>query len=64
MSKLTLKALRVNAGLSQKEAAKLIGVSNQTLCAYENGRAFPKQPVIEKMCEVYGVTYDVINFAP
>lgn len=64
MSKITLKALRVNAGYSQKEAAKMIGVSNQTLCAYENGKAFPKQPTIERICEVYGVAYDVINFAP
>ena len=33
--KITLKAARVNAGLTQKEAAKKIGISYQTLSDYE-----------------------------
>lgn len=64
MEKLSLKALRVQNGYSQKEAAKKLGVSNKTLCAYENGKQSPKQPIIEKMCALYGVTYDYIDFAP
>lgn len=64
MEKLSLKALRVQNGYSQKKAAELLKISNKTLCAYENGRAFPKQPVIERMCELYGVSYDYIDFTP
>ena len=64
MDKIKLKALRCNAGYSQKEAAKILKVSNQTLCKWENGKSFPKQPMIEKMCKLYGVTYDVIDFIP
>ncbi len=63
MEKITLKAARVNAGYSQKGAAKILDISNKTLCAWENGKSFPKQPMIEKMCALYGVTYDSINFA-
>lgn len=64
MIKITLAAARKNAGYSQKKAADLLGISNTTLCSFEKGKSFPKQPMIEKMCELYGVSYDVINFAP
>lgn len=62
MQKLSLKAARVNAGYSQKKAAELLGISNKTLCSWENGRTFPDQPMIEKICALYGVTYDMIDF--
>ena len=62
MQKMSLKAWRVNAGLSQREASVKIGVSVKTLCFWEKGKAFPKQPKIEKICDTYGCTYDVIDF--
>ena len=62
MKKITLKAARVNAGYSQKEAAEHLGISNKTLCSWENGKTFPDQPMIEKLCGLYGVTYDMIVF--
>ena len=62
MRKITLKAARANAGYSQKEAAELLGISNKTLCSWENGKTFPDQPMIEKLCVLYGVTYDMIVF--
>lgn len=64
MNKITLSAARVNAGYSQKQAAKLLDISNKTLCNWEKGKTFPEQPMIEKLCNLYGVTYDMINFAP
>ena len=64
MSKITLSAARVNAGYSQKAAAELLQISNKTLCNWEKGKSFPDQPMIEKLCNLYGVTYDMINFAP
>lgn len=63
MKQITLKAARVNAGYSQKEAAAILGISNKTLCSWENGKTFPDQPMIEKLCALYGVTYDMIVFA-
>ena len=50
MEKLSLKALRVNAGLSQEGAAKELSVSTSTLGNWESGKSFPKQPNIEKLC--------------
>ncbi len=62
MGKMTLKALRVNVGLTQKEGSKRIGVSQKTLMNWEKGNTYPNQKQIEKICEVYDVSYDYINF--
>lgn len=59
---MTLKAIRVNKGLSQEEAAKLIGVGSDTLSNYERGITYPDIPVLKKIEEVYEVKYDDINF--
>lgn len=62
--KITLASARVNAGLNQKRAASLLGVSNRTLCSWENGESFPDALQIEKICELYGIPYDNLNFLP
>lgn len=62
MSKITLKAARVNAGYTQKEAAKLLGVSNSTLGRWENMISFPNVEQINKICDLYGVGYADIIF--
>lgn len=63
MQKISLAAARKNAGYSQKSAADALNISNATLCSWEKGKTFPKQPMIEKMCELYGIPYDFIDFA-
>lgn len=63
MPKISLKAARVNAGYTQTKAANLIGVSTSTLRNWELGITFPKQPKIMKICEIYGLSYDVIDFS-
>ena len=62
--KMTLEAARRNAKLTQKEAATALGVSNATLCNWENGKSFPNAEQIERICDLYGVPYDHINFLP
>lgn len=62
--KITLAAARVNAGLTQKEAAAMLGVSNKTLCSWENCISFPDAQQIKDICELYVVSYDNINFLP
>lgn len=62
MIKISLKAARVNAGLSQKEAARLLNVSNKTLSNWENGDTFPSAEKIDVLCKLYGVSYDNIIF--
>lgn len=64
MLKITIRAARVNAGLQQKDAAEKLGVSNKTLGKWENGETFPPADKIPVICELYGVSYDNLNFLP
>jgi transcriptional regulator with XRE-family HTH domain len=64
MLKITLEAARVNAGHTQKEAAKLLGISNKTLQNWECSKSFPNADKIAEICDLYGIAYDNINFLP
>lgn len=64
MGTITLKAARVNKGMTQDEAAKAIGISPETLSNYERGNSFPDVPIILKIEMVYGVQFSDIIFLP
>jgi transcriptional regulator with XRE-family HTH domain len=64
MLKISIKAARVNAGLSQKKAATHLGVSNKTISNWENGVTFPPADKILEICDLYAVPYDCLNFLP
>ncbi len=61
---LTLKALRINAGMDQKSAAQVLGITPETLSNWERGKSFPNVPQISKLEELYKTTYADINFLP
>lgn len=61
---ITLKAARVNVGLTQKQAAECLGISDNALWNYENGRSFPDIRVVKKMEEVYKISYNDLIFLP
>lgn len=60
--KITLKAARINAGLTQYQAAKAIGVSRESIQNYEEGRCKPKYDTYLKMLEVYQVPQELLSF--
>ena len=64
MFKISLEAARVNARLTQKDAAQKLNISNTTLGKWEKGESFPAADKIPEICELYGVHYDNINFLP
>ena len=64
MVQITLEAARVNAGYTQKEAAKRLGISNCTLLHWEKGISMPKANQIVAICDLYGVPYDMLIFLP
>jgi hypothetical protein len=49
-------------GYTQAEAAKLIGISPDTLSNYECGKSYPDIPVLKKIEEVYQISYNDIIF--
>lgn len=61
--KLTLKALRVNYGLTQREMAKLVGCSIESWRNYENGVTAPNNKVVEKIVTTFKVNYNDIIFS-
>ena len=62
MPKMSLAAARINAGLTQKQAATALNISNKTLCQWEKGASVPRVDKINAICVLYGVTYDNIDF--
>lgn len=61
-TKISLKAARVNKGLTQEAAAKMLGISVFTLINYESGKSYPDVPIIKQIEKVYGVPYHMLNF--
>lgn len=61
---LTLRALRANNHLTQKEAAAKIGISEDTWANWENAKTFPDVPKIKKIEEVFNISYNEIIFLP
>jgi len=61
---MTLKAARVNSGLTQVDAAKLLGISVDTLRSWEKSKTFPDVQNLKNIEKLYGVSYNDLNFLP
>ena len=61
--RITLEAARVNVGLKQSEAAKVIGVDKKTLSSWETGKTIPKSDKIPIICSTYKCHYDDIRWS-
>lgn len=64
LMKITLKAARVNKGLTQEKAAFKIGVAKYTISNWERGRSYPDALCIKKIEKVYEINYNDIIFLP
>lgn len=62
MHELSIKAARVNAGLTQEELAKKMGVHRLTIAAWEANPASMKIKEAEQLCSILGVSFDQIFF--
>lgn len=60
----TLKQARQDKKYTQAEAAKLLGISVETLGNYERGKSYPDIPTLRKIEELYGVPYHRLIFLP
>ena len=61
LEKLTLKAIRVNKGLTQKEAAEDIGISDRALSLYEQGKRIPRWDMLKRIIDYYGVSIEFVD---
>ena len=62
--KITIKAARVNAGLTQDEVAAQINKSKNTILSYEKGRSIPDIETGKALAKLYGVSIDDLIFLP
>ena len=53
MSKISLKAARVNAGMTLKEVSKRTNISMYTLAKYEKGEVSPRWDTFLLLCSLY-----------
>lgn len=60
---ISLKAARVNAGLTQREAAEALQISKSTILSYEKYRTKPDIDTAKKIANLYGITVNDIFFA-
>lgn len=58
----SLRAARVNAKMTQEQAAEAIGVRQNTISRWELGTSVPSGKFIPKICKAYGMHYDDIIF--
>ena len=62
--KWTLQAARVNKRLSRAKVCKILGIGSNTIYMWESGRSTPNAIQIGKLCELYGVKFEQLNFLP
>jgi DNA-binding XRE family transcriptional regulator len=55
---LSLAAARVNANMTQRAAAKAIGVSRYSIMNWENGKTSPSVTQLKALCREYGIDID------
>lgn len=55
-----LQAARINCGLSRKQIAELIGVSESLIGLYESGNRQPSLSALLKLASIYKVTTDYL----
>lgn len=60
---ITQKAARINAGLTQGQVAKLMGVQTCTICNWENGKFPMKDYQKNQLADIYNMDIKYIKFA-
>ena len=55
---MNLASVRINAGLSQSEVARRIGVDQSSVSCWEAGKRMPRAIMLVKMAELYGCSID------
>lgn len=60
MTQITLRAARVNAGLTLKEVAKKLGVTERTVGNWEKGSTNIPAKELIALCTIYAISIDAI----
>ena len=61
--KITLKALRVNAGYTIEKASRKLNISSVTLRNYETKKTIPNMEVLNKMLKLYDAKFSKFEYS-
>ena len=61
MRKISLAAARVNAGLTQGDMVKAVGVCRNIIVDWEKGRKHPTMEQLEKYCKACGCSVSDVD---
>lgn len=57
-----LVACREKAGLTRTQVAAAVGVTDASVRGYEAGKRFPRDPVKQKLADLFGVSVQYLFF--
>lgn len=60
MFRISLEAARVNAKMSQQDAATAMKVNVSTISNWEKGKTSPDADKFKELCRIYGCPMDLI----
>ena len=61
--RISIKAARVNAGLSLDEASERLDIKKRTLINYENGTTIPTWDALDKISKCYEIPIDNLRLS-
>ena len=61
LPKISIKAARVNAGLTQEKAARKLGINPDTLARYEKDSGKLSLEMLEKLADLYKIPTDFLK---
>ena len=56
-----LRSLRINAGLSQEELGKKLGLAKSTISMYESGTCEPNLEILEAIADTFNVDMNTLT---
>ena len=60
MLKDTLRELRIDKNITQKELSEKLGLSKNAICEYEKGRAEPSNQTLIELSKIFRVSVDYL----
>lgn len=58
---ITLRAARINAGLSQEQVKEKTGYARSTLVSWESGKVIPRADDLKVLCGLYQIPIECIK---
>ena len=62
LDSMSMKAIRIDRGLTQADLAKAVGVTKKTVSSWESGKTHPSVDKVDAVCRALNVAYDHVRW--